>query len=80
MRLFQVALLAAFTAIVGAPDSSACLVNWKIADYVSVVNGVTTHETNVDACYKYPALTWLNILLFYILWTRVIKVLLFATH
>ena len=63
-----------------ASDAAACLINWKIARWTSIVNGVETVEINVDACYKYPLLTWLNVIMFFVLWVQIIKILLFATH
>ena len=72
-------LLGALEGVLAA-DSSGCLISWKIANWTEVVNGVLTQETNVDACYKYPLVTWLNIVLFFVLWMKVITVTLFATH
>ncbi len=65
---------------VRAADPSGCLISWKIANWTEIVNGVVTQETNVDACYKYPLLTWVNIILFFVLWMKVTTVLLFGTH
>ncbi len=65
--------------VLGA-DASGCLLSWKIANWTEVVNGVVTQETNVDACYKYPLLTWFNIIIFFVLWMKVTTLILFGTH
>ena len=62
--------------LVSAPDTSGCLLSWKVASYTK--NGVT--QTNVEACYVYGAVTWLNVALFWIMWIAVIKILMSSMH
>ena len=59
-----------------APDTSGCLINWKVGSYTK--NGVT--QSNVEACYVYAAVTWLNVGLFWIMWITVIRILMFSMH
>ena len=75
VRLFITYLLgAAF-----ASDPSGCLINWSV-QVTSIDGSGAEITTTSQACYYYSIVLWLNIFLFFIMWTSLMQVLMYTTH